>query len=288
MNYLRRKLPVTKIKIFGAGLLYRILSPFVKNPSTVDRSGIKYHLNISEGIDLSVFLFGNFQKHVFDNQFLKLSSDACVIDIGANFGVMSLRYASMIPDGKVHAFEPTLYALEKLHKNIALNPNLAERIVVNHSFVGTGQEKAEDLVAYSSWNVANQKGAIHPVHLGTAKESGDAGSISIDQYVSANNLERLDLIKIDTDGHEPEVLIGASETLKKLKPGIVFEAGLYIAEERGRDFTFYFDFFEPLGYTLYSSYSGRHLHRGNYKREVPERSTIDVIAVANVSKADRK
>jgi len=58
----------TKVKMLVAQLLYWALRCLgINSCQLVERQGIKYDLNLKEGIDLSIYLFGNFQKHVYKN-----------------------------------------------------------------------------------------------------------------------------------------------------------------------------------------------------------------------------
>lgn len=281
MNYFQRKLPLTRIKIFIAQILYVLTRLCTGDKSRiVTRGGIRYEIDITEGIDLSVYLFGNFQKHIFNNNFIKPDSGWIILDVGANFGMMSLKFAASFPDSVVHAFEPTNYALDKFQKNMKLNPHLATRIRVNHAFIGTEQkENIKKGAVYSSWKLNKNPGDRHPIHLGSPMDIRGADYLRLDDYISSQHLSRIDLIKIDTDGHEAEVMESGMEAISHFKPLIIFEAGLYIASERGIRFTKYFDLLEPIGYELYSLNNSARLKRNNFQKELPEWSTIDVIAV---------
>jgi FkbM family methyltransferase len=281
MNYLQRKLPLTKVKIFGARILYTLTCLFTGSKSrVVTRNGIRYDIDISEGIDLSVYLFGNFQKHLFNKNFIKPGTGWVILDVGANFGIMSLKFASRFPESEVHAFEPTNYALGKFQKNLSLNPNLASRIHVNHAFIGPkATDNTKKMAIYSSWKLNNDAADRHPVHLGSPMDTIGANYLGLDEYINSQKLLHVDLIKIDTDGHEADVMESAMDSIVNFKPLIIFEAGLYIARERGISFTKYFDLLEPLGYELYSLNSSCKIKRSNYQKELPEWSTIDIIAV---------
>ncbi|MBL7933270.1 MAG: hypothetical protein JNL60_15295, partial [Bacteroidia bacterium] len=104
-------LPITRIKIFGAKILYKVTTLFVgKNKRVIVRDGVNYEVDLAEGIELSLFLFGKFQSHITNNPFLKIKPDFTIIDIGANVGLMTLQFAKLVPQGKVYSFEPTFYA----------------------------------------------------------------------------------------------------------------------------------------------------------------------------------
>jgi tRNA G46 methylase TrmB len=119
----------------------------------VTRKGIRYELDLSEGIDLSIFLFGNFQKHVFNSSYFKCSENPIIFDIGANIGHMTLTYAMRFPEAKIFAFEPTDFASKKLKRNLELNPALAKNVSVVKAFVSDKTELVSDIKAFASWKV---------------------------------------------------------------------------------------------------------------------------------------
>jgi len=227
-----------------------------------------------------VFLFGSFQKHVFQNRYFAFKGDEVVFDVGANVGVMSLQFAKRVPRGAVYAFEPTHYALTKLKKNILLNPALAPRITVVQAFLSAAEASAPSIPAYASWKVDGTRGATdHPVHLGTPKETTGVPSTTIDAYVEQNNIMRLDFIKIDTDGHEWDVLQGARQSIDTLRPVVIFEVGEYVMKERGITFADYYEFFNSQGYDLFDSSRNGKIDMQTHKQYIPAWGAIDIIAI---------
>lgn len=283
MKRLINRLPITKIKIFFGRILYHMVHLICREDKrTIVRNRIKYEIDLSEGIDLSMFLFGNFQRHVSQNKYLSLSQDAIIFDVGANFGVMSLQFAKLVPWGKVYSFEPTFYAFSKLRKNLELNPELAKRIVAIQSFVSSSTSEEPGIEAYASWKVGGTvKGVKHQVHGGIAKSTDGIGAVSLDDFCEQNEIKRLDFIKIDTDGHELEVLKGAKKVISKFNPVIIFEVGIYVMEERNIDFSDYLEFFNSLDYSLFNSKNSKRINAYNYHKYIPLRGTIDILAVSN-------
>jgi FkbM family methyltransferase len=259
--------------------LYRCVHLSLRtNYTTVERNGIRFELDLSEGFDLSLLLFGDFQGHVARCKYLSLTSDAVVFDVGANFGIMSLQYSKSVERGHVHAFEPTDYAFAKLKRNLELNPNLAKRVTANQVFVSSESSEQPNLQAYSSWKVNGKARAkTHPVHGGTIQNANNIPAITLDDYCVQQGLKRVDFIKIDTDGHEFEVLRGAGKTIAEHHPVIIFEVGVYAMKEQGITFDHYLAFFEELSYKLIDSKSGQSINRENHHREIPVKWTIDVL-----------
>lgn len=284
MKRLVNKLAITRIKIFFAQVLYRIVHlVYREDRRIITRQGIKYEIDLSEGIDLSMFLFGGFQKHVSKNKRLSLPQDAIIFDVGANSGMMTLQFTKLAPLGKVYSFEPTFYAFSKLKRNIELNPELAKRIIAIQSFVSSNTSEEPNIRAYASWKVAGStKGPRHPIHKGISKPADGVGAVSLDDFCRQNEIEKLDFIKIDTDGHELEVLKGAQGVIGKFRPVIIFEVGIYIIEEANIDFSDYLKLFDFLNYSLFDSSGLEEINANNYYKYIPVKGTIDILAVPNV------
>jgi FkbM family methyltransferase len=251
-----------------------------KSTRIIHRGGITYEVDLSEGIDLSLFLFGGFQNHVLRNRFTELCADAVMIDVGANFGVMTVGLAQACPKGKVFAFEPTHYALARLKRNLQLNPELASRVEVINSFVSKQSDANASIIAYSSWKVdGKQTGAEHPVHLGTPQSAEGVPAISLDDFCSQRHLERLDYIKIDTDGHEYEVLLGAREAINRYRPLVLFEIGQYVMDENNTNFSLYLEFFTQSHFNLFDTKTNQRVDLTNFRKIIPVNGTTDIIAV---------
>ena len=280
MNLLLQSLPVTRIKLLIARILFYLIKPFYGTKKRIiTRGGLRFEIDITEGLDLSLFLFGNFQQHVSDNKFIRLPEDAVILDVGANVGIMSLRFALKAPAGKVYAFEPTHYALQKLRKNLSLNKALADTIVPINCFVSGKNQEMEPIQAFSSWKIDKKIGEDqHPVHGGRAMSTEGVPTITLDDFVKDREISHIDFIKIDTDGHEFDVLSGARELIRNFKPIIIFELGQYVMEERGISFMDYAHFFRDLNYRMSDASNDKPIVPGNFKKRIPRQGTIDVLA----------
>ena len=279
LNYLRS----TKFKIRSASLLYRLLRMVgIRSNRLIDRGGIRYRVDLAEGIDLSLFLFGNFQKHVIHSGIFKLRNDAVAIDVGANFGVISLMLAKQLPLAKIYAFEPTDYAYEKLKINISINSGIRDRIEALQFFISDHEEGPKKLKVYSSWRVDKKEPGRHPVHCGSPKMASGA-TITIDRFVRDRGLGRLDFIKIDTDGYELTVLRGAQKSIRRFRPVIVFEISTYLLDENDEKFSDFLNILEPIGYKIFDSVSGNHIEEGNLRNHVPGAGSTDLVAIPSES-----
>jgi FkbM family methyltransferase len=276
------KFKLTKIRLRIAKLLFWILHVFYKNNEVVvTRSKIKYALNISEAIDLSIFLFGSFQKTITNLNKFNLQKQMVIFDIGANIGCITLKIAKTNESARIYSFEPTDYAFIKLIKNIKLNPALERRIYpVKLYFSDLPQEKS-NLEIYSSWKVDDFVEKAHPIHGGIKQNAEQIQTTTIDIYCRQNNIINLDFIKIDTDGHELPILHGAQAILNSMRPVVVFEIGLYLLNERGISFNDYYIFFIHNNYEIYDLKIRKNVNPGNCSTIIPEFSTIDLVAIPN-------
>jgi hypothetical protein len=109
----------TKSKIFIARVL---LKPVIATrslfrlPSSVitTRRGLTWSLDLTEGIDLAIFILGGFELKTLRRYKKLIREGDVVLDIGANVGSHTLPLAQLVGHaGKVFAFEPTAWAFEK-------------------------------------------------------------------------------------------------------------------------------------------------------------------------------
>lgn len=210
---------------------------FGGSPETeVERGGIRWHLDLREGIDLSIYLLGSFEPATVRAYRDIVQSGDIVLDIGANVGAHTLPLAALVGKaGRVIAFEPTAFAARKLAANLALNPELAARIAVQQVMLVASSADVLAPALFSSWPLADA-GEVHQKHKGKLMDTAGARAETLDQMVSRLGLEKVDFVKLDVDGHELAVLRGGQETLMRFKPKIVMELAPYIHAEHGYSF----------------------------------------------------
>jgi tRNA G37 N-methylase Trm5 len=76
--------------------------------AVIRRNGITWELDLQEGIDFSIFLFGGFELATLRLYDSILRPGDIVLDVGANIGAHTLPFARLVgKDARVYAFEPT-------------------------------------------------------------------------------------------------------------------------------------------------------------------------------------
>lgn len=227
------------------------------------RGGISWSLDLDEGIDLSIYLLGAYEPRLLRAYAPLLEPGAIVLDVGANMGAHTLHFARLVGlNGQVHAFEPTGFAFAKLRRNLALNPAYSPVVFPHQVFlVGQESEKMPGAV-FASWPVNRDTTGVDPVHLGRTMSAAGAGTTTGDAYCSARGLQRLDLVKIDVDGHELSVLRGLHSTLRRFRPRILIEFAPFVFDGLSRgSFDELISFLAALGYEFRDANHGRHLPR---------------------------
>jgi FkbM family methyltransferase len=134
-----------------------------------------------------------------------------VLDAGSCYGDTALYFACKTgPSGQVYSFEFLPENLDKFKCNMDLNPEIAERI---------------RLVERPLWSLSHEDLLVKADGPGTRVVSScmepaalRVSTLAIDDLVHDQNLERVDLIKMDIEGAELHALRGAEQTLKKFRP----------------------------------------------------------------------
>ena len=141
-----------------------------------------------------------------------------VLDVGANTGIFSMLAKAINPKAKVVAFEPIPYNIQLLKKNIAANDfdiEVVEKAISNEVGSCTMYVKP-DTVNYMTSVNTNREENSETVEL-------EVPIISIDQFVKDAHFEKVDMIKLDVEGHEPEALQGALEVIRRDLPTMLVE-----------------------------------------------------------------
>jgi len=141
------------------------------------------------------------------------ASEITVLDVGANFGYLSLVWSQTIcKEGKVIAFEPSKDVFSSLSKSIKAN-NVSSIIDAVNVAVGNENKMVNLYLNDSTSNVIPEN---------ENQKSNAVQMIRLDDYIEQMS-SACDLIKIDVDGIEHEILKGSIETLKKHQPIYIVE-----------------------------------------------------------------
>jgi FkbM family methyltransferase len=221
---------------------------------------------------LTQLLFWNgYKSFEYSEIFEDLSKHINVfLDIGSNIGYYSLIAAKSNPNIIAFAFEPALGPKYFLNKNIALNGfenNIKHIDVALSNKTGSIDffEVENIKYKYLKYNLAGEGNA------GTKTTSRNfvkntVKATTLKRFVDSENLNQIDLIKIDTEGTEIDILKSGVDVIKQFQPIVICET-LFNTIESELD-----DFFKELEYELYN-----HTEKGLQKISTIKRDKDDGI-----------
>ena len=249
------------VKIFRLqSLTLFLISAYAKiNPNhKITRDGITYFVDIRKVIDFSIFI-GAWEKSTIEFLNRNVNQNNVVIEVGANIGAHTLQIAKLAgKKGRVIAIEPTQFAIEKLKKNISLNPNISNITVVK-KVVSDVEARGKDAIN-SDWSMNSQQ----------SPEKINFLSTTVDKLVEGLELCHVDLLKIDVDGYDYKVLKGAKETIRKEKPTIFIELCEYTLQQKGDSIVDIFNFLEGFGYECFDE---------NEERKIDDEYAMSIVGM---------
>ena len=147
-----------------------------------------------------------------------------VFDVGAHEGE-TIDYLLKIKNiKKIHSFEPQVSSFEILKKKYKKN----KKIFLNNIALSKENKKKifyinNDLSCTSTFSKINKKSLWFKVKNRLISKKNiiqntiAIKTLTLDNYIKSRNIKNIDLLKIDTEGHELDVLKGSFESLKKNK-----------------------------------------------------------------------
>ena len=171
--------------------------------------------NESRTAPIEIMNFGSYELNETKIIDILLVGSRHILDIGANIGWYSVRFARQEPNAKIYCFEPVPLTYEFLCRNVNLN-NVGEQVLCYNYGLSNTNGSCEFFIAptncvnASLLNVANVDNAQAMIGL----------TLTLDQW-KINHKVKPDFIKCDVEGAELLVFQGGYETLANDKP-IVF------------------------------------------------------------------
>jgi FkbM family methyltransferase len=174
------------------------------------------------------------------------------LDVGSNTGFYSLILAGTNPKAESWAFEPSPGPYKYLSQNIEAN-GFNGRIHPVKTALSSTEGEAEFISAFSpKYTYLKEATLGGSGHLSGARENTSSLKFKVktetlDQFVAKNGIEKIDLIKLDTEETEHLIIGSGLNTLKNLQP-------ILICEVFSKDMALALnELLWPLGYKPYQS-----------------------------------
>lgn len=168
-----------------------------------------------------------------------LKNDSVFVDIGTNKGIYLYQAEKIIKSGKIYGFEPNsglVNYIQPLFPKVKIFP-LAVSSTTGTSVLHI-PKKANGL----------QDTRASLEDMGDEVEKVEIQTITLDDWTKQENVSKIDLVKIDVEGHEFDTIKGCKGILETIKPTFIIEIELRHAHYPVKDI---FDFIIGFGYDVF-------------------------------------
>lgn len=125
-----------------------------------------------------------------------------IVDVGANVGQAALRFREAFPHAVIHCFEPVRDTFARLERNAGrYGCHCHPCAMGSHAQLATIYVRSNDTM--SSLSKPEEYVSSEEVEVRT-----------LDNWTRENAIDFIDVLKIDTEGHDLEVLAGAARLLE--------------------------------------------------------------------------
>jgi FkbM family methyltransferase len=170
-----------------------------------------------------------------------------IFDVGANIGNSTRWFRKNYPDAKIYSFEPVSSTFKALSENIGnYRLTFCERLAL-------GADVGQVIMSAKPLNEKNQILAELPKKKASIER---VERTTGDRYCASRGIAEIDVLKIDTEGHDLEVLIGFQSMIGdgKIKY-IQVEAGMNPENPVHVNLKQFLSWLEPKGYRVSSIHS---------------------------------
>ena len=167
------------------------------------------------------------QKKIFNLLKIKLKPKAILFDVGAHHGETIINFQKNFDFEQIHSFEVSKQNFNVLSKNYKDFED--NKIIINNFGLSNKSNELQFNQFIESSSSTISKINVKSLYfkrkikiLGSLKNNRDYYKTykvkldSLDNYMEKKNVDKIDLLKIDTEGHEYFVLKGGSRNLPKI------------------------------------------------------------------------
>lgn len=190
-----------------------------------------------------------------------------IFDVGANNGSSLAEFKAWWPDATIHCFEPQKECWAELDVRAA--QYTSGSVFINK--VGAGETASESLTFYTHDLTTGQSGfnrintnshdsirlrelndsqQVLDEYAASLNHAREVPLVRLDSYIANNLIDKVSLLKIDTQGYEPEVLSGLGDRLSDIDV-VITELMFYDFYERSLSFSDIEKYLLPAGFKLY-------------------------------------
>ena len=169
-----------------------------------------------------------------------------VFDVGASVGYMTDYFAQCFQNAQIHCFEPIPETYKVLENRMAQSKR-----IFTHQLAISNSSRRVRVFLQSDSGLNSLSLGVNTPDEAMRSASVDVQTQSLTTWCRSEGVEKIDLLKIDTEGHDIEVLEGAEEMLaNKLVRYILVEATFHSDNKRNTQFSRLNEYLFPYGYKV--------------------------------------
>jgi FkbM family methyltransferase len=217
-----RRFPIRRGKLRAINAFWRatIRGENTSRLANLVHGGLKMRCDLTEMLQRQFYFFGTFfvEEDILRCWAIAAKGAQVIFDVGSNAGIYSLAALAVQPDVTVHAFEPTPEIAGRLRETAKLNG--LNRLFVHEVAVSSQNGYASlkrcrgDLGTNEGMNyIASDVGdsCLEPVQ-----------TVSLDHFCQHYEIDYVDVLKLDIQGHEHFALEGAEHLVMTGRVGMIF------------------------------------------------------------------
>lgn len=148
-----------------------------------------------------------------------LTSEAVIFDIGANVGTFLFHFENKMKPKNIFAFEPNGKLFERLKR-------LFPKVNLSAAALSDENTTAEFKVPIINGKMVTSRGTLNTEYKEKGEEQSKTETVEVvklDDWITKQNITKIDFIKIDVEGNEMKTLQGGKNTIQKHKPVLMVE-----------------------------------------------------------------
>jgi FkbM family methyltransferase len=172
-----------------------------------------------------------------------------VFDVGANVGQSARSFRANFPDAKIYSFEPVDTTYRRLERELRGYANIQTSKLALGAESGPGTMVLEGIseMHFLRRNASGMPSGDAPVE--------DVAVETLDNFCRSQGIERINYLKIDTEGADLDVLIGAEAMLRAQQVDLIeAECGMNGRNKRHVGLDILIRFLEERNYLLFGIY----------------------------------
>lgn len=217
------------------------------------KDGRKFHVTPDDALYWPIYHGLGYEPEVTGIVRRLIKPGDTVLDVGANVGWFTSLFGKLVGNsGKVIGFEPVPDNYSRLSEHVRIN-NLANNTEILQ--VAVGKEKSTvDIHVFE--NRTKARSSLSPLNETTSFTKIPVQLVTVDDILAERSIKNITLMKVDVEGAEYDVLLGARRLLSKADaPVIVIEINNDVNDSFGYKASDMKDLLKTYGYTYFYSIS---------------------------------